>query len=370
MKKILITTQSLGMGGVETALLALLKALSKYDISIDLFVLEQGILSKEFNNLTKVNIIPVKIPKNKIFYRINKNLFHKHLIKKYNRLLNQNYDIAIAFYGINNYCDLYAAASHAKTKYIWVHNNFATITNLSKHKFIYKIRNLIIKKKFKYFDYIIPVSESAKQGFINTFHKYQEKLVVVNNIIDLTRLEGRYEKISLKGTNKMIYVGRLDSAKCVDNLIKEASLVINSLEDTYLYIVGDGPQKEALNQLVESLNLSSHVIFLGNQNNPFKYMEQADLILSASKNEAYSINTLEALAMHKYFISADNEGAQDIFYNTNKADLNNGIVCKSQHIHDYALNYFKNKSTFHPNFDIKKANINIEKEIVKLFNIK
>ena len=42
-KKILITTESLVMGGVETSLLSLLKFLGQYDVDIDLYVTKEGI---------------------------------------------------------------------------------------------------------------------------------------------------------------------------------------------------------------------------------------------------------------------------------------------------------------------------------------
>lgn len=369
-KRILITTQSLIMGGVETALLSLLKFLNNYDVDIDVYVLEAGVLKEDFQKLNNVKFIPVKIPKNPIIYRIKKNLLCSSLYKKY-KDNKKKYDVAIAFYGINNYCDMYAAASNAKKKYVWVHNNFNTLYHFSKLKPIVKLRNIIIKNKFKYFDNIVCVSESAKQGFLKVFKSYEDKLLVINNFMDLERLKGRNEKcdIDFKGDNNLIYVGRLADVKRVDVLIEEFKKVIKKVKDANLYIVGDGPEKQKLEDIVKESKLENKAIFLGNQNNPFKYIEQSNIVVTASAHEAYSINSLEALAMKKYFVSANNEGAKDIFEITNKGNLNNGIICNPDKMHEHIINYLKNKDKYIPNFDIKKANKVIEKELIDLLEL-
>ena len=99
-------------------------------------------------------------------------------------------------------------------------------------------------------------------------------------------------------------------------------------------------------------------------------MKNADILVSASVMEAYSINSLEALAMQKYFVSANNEGAQDIFYITNKANLNNGIVCDVDKMHYHIIYFLKNKSQFKQSFDISLANKIIEKDLINLFDLK
>ncbi len=370
-KKILITTESLVMGGVETALLSLIKTLKKYDVDIDLFVLERGVLNDEFEKLTKVNIIDAGLPKNKLISRIMKTLLCKSIYKKYRKNNNKKYDIAIAFYGINNYCDLYAAAANAKQKFIWVHNNFETLYNISKIKFIMKLRNILMAKKFKYFDYIIPVSENTKKEFSHIFKNYDEKLFVINNIFDMDRLQMKNENLDLelKGKYKLMYVGRLAKVKNIETLIYEFEKVKREILDVKLYIIGDGNEREKLENIVKKKNLINDIIFLGNQNNPFKYMNQADILLSASKMEAYSINSLEALALKKYFISADNNGAEDIFYLTNKANLNNGIICKPKFIHKHIIYYLQNKDKFRPNFDMNNANKEIEDQLKRIFDL-
>ncbi len=369
-KKILITTQSLIMGGAEKALLSLIDFLKNYDVEIDLYVLEKGILLNDYENLTKVNMIPIKLPKSQKIYRINKNLLCKSLLHKYQKLIDKEYDIAIAYYGINNYSDMYAAACKAKKKFIWVHNNFENLYKLSNHKFLVKLRNMIIKKKFKYFDYIVPVSITAKEGFLNVFNDYEKKMIVINNIIDLKKLSDNEENVEkLGGNKKLLYVGRLTKTKAVDVLIKEFILVLKDVPDVKLYIIGDGEEKNNLEMLVKNNNLEEYVIFLGSKNNPYPYMKQADAIVTASKSEAYSVTLIESLALKKYFISYHNEGAKDIFKNTNQENIQNGILCNEIDMHDKIIEFLKNRDNFQPDFDIEKFNDNIKEILIKYLEL-
>jgi glycosyltransferase involved in cell wall biosynthesis len=369
-KNILITTESLIMGGVETTLISLLDVLKKYEVNIDLYVLEEGVLSEEFKKYVNVKIIPYKVPKNKIINRINKNLLCKSLYKRYKKQNDKHYDVSIAFYGINNYSDMYAAAVNADKKLIWVHNNFYELYQLSKYKPIIKLRNAIINKKFKYFDTIVPVSKSASEGFKKTFKNYENKIKVINNLINIKRIEEGIKDKSdiIDGNPKIITTGRLVKTKRINELLKEFKKVLIQKKEAKLYIIGDGPELNNLKNLAREYKIENNVTFLGNQNNPYKYVYQADIVVSTSASETYSITLLEALILKKYFISTYNAGAKDIYININKNNKNNGILCNIEDIAKNIIYYTDNKTK--PNFNFKEVNEEIEKELIILLGIK
>lgn len=368
-KRILITTESLNIGGVETSLLSLIKELNNYNVEIDLKVLKKGQISEEFKEICNVETILVTQSRNNLLNRVLKNIRCKSLFKKYRN--NKDYDIAIAYYGINNYSDMYAAAANAKEKLIWVHCNFHDLYLLSKHKLIIKLRNKLISKKFAYFDKIIAVSESAKRGFISEFSKYNKKVSVINNFFSTERLNKKNEdvNIDITGENNLVYIGRLDKLKNVNVLIREFKIVSQEIEDAKLYIIGNGPELDNLKNLSKQLGLKNKVIFLGMQENPFKFLSRMNVNVTASKTEAYATNLIESLAMNKYFVSAANSGAKDIFYETNRANINNGIICEPEYMHYHILYYLKNQKKIMPDFDIKAFNKNIINQIEKLLKI-
>ena len=62
-----------------------------------------------------------------------------------------------------------------------------------------------------------------------------------------------------------------------------------------MVIIGTGEQKELLQSLVEDLDLSSKVEFLGFQSNPYKFMRASDLFVMSSKWEGPGHVLIEAL---------------------------------------------------------------------------
>ncbi|HCE2681115.1 MULTISPECIES: glycosyltransferase [unclassified Vibrio] len=92
---------------------------------------------------------------------------------------------------------------------------------------------------------------------------------------------------------KIVMVGRLVE-------IKNHRLVIESLSkldlDYNLFIVGDGPLKENLQSLCDSLNLKDKVTFVGNVSNPYKYMKDAELGIISSFSEGFPNVLIEMMA--------------------------------------------------------------------------
>ena len=223
----------------------------------------------------------------------------------------------------------------------------------------------------KFFDKIIAVSNSSKDGFINTFKGFDEKVLVINNIFDISKLDKKDEKCEYKliGKNKLIYVGRLVDTKSVDKLILECQKVFEKVPDTYLYIVGDGPDREKLQEMVRDLKLDNKIKFLGNQINPYKYMNQADVVVTASVLESYGITIFEALAMKKYFVSAINDGSKEIFDTVNNGNKNNGVICEQNAIGDNIINYLENKDKFRLKFNVEDNNKLIQNKLIELFQL-
>ncbi len=82
---------------------------------------------------------------------------------------------------------------------------------------------------------------------------------------------------------------------------KDVSLVIQAFakvasENRFLVIMGEGPQKPALEQLVAGLGIEQHVIWLGWVNSASQYLRAFDLFVSASTAEGFGLSVLEAHA--------------------------------------------------------------------------
>ena len=121
---------------------------------------------------------------------------------------------------------------------------------------------------------------------------------VLKNLIlddeDLNTINNR--SLKDKKTIKLISVGRLVSYKGYEYAIK----AMKKLEDNVVYyIVGDGPLKNNLNDLIDNLGLQKRIKILGqlDENEKVKFLKNSDIFLfpSVSRSEAYGIVQLEAM---------------------------------------------------------------------------
>ena len=89
-------------------------------------------------------------------------------------------------------------------------------------------------------------------------------------------------------------VGRLAHVKGYDRLIHAfAQLATPSAS---LILVGEGPEREALEALAASLGIAARVIFAGYQSEPGLYLGAMDLFVLPSRSEGVSLSLLEAMA--------------------------------------------------------------------------
>lgn len=101
-------------------------------------------------------------------------------------------------------------------------------------------------------------------------------------------------KIKEKEPNSLVYFGRLSKEKRVDLIIKALKFVNKKYK---LFIIGEGPEKENLEELTNNLKLKNQIEFLGwieNKDLP-EVLKEFDYFVSASNFEVFSFTYLESL---------------------------------------------------------------------------
>lgn len=84
------------------------------------------------------------------------------------------------------------------------------------------------------------------------------------------------------------------------------------MPDTVLILIGDGKEKNNLNNLVSEFGMSESVFFLGIKNDIYKYLSAADLFVLPSKWEGFGIAVLEAMACKCLVLSTDCGGVKEV----------------------------------------------------------
>jgi 1,2-diacylglycerol 3-alpha-glucosyltransferase len=112
----------------------------------------------------------------------------------------------------------------------------------------------------------------------------------------------------------MISVGRLAKEKNWDLFLHAAAIALKKHPKLRVVILGDGPDRKALEKLARSLGISKCANFLGNV--PFEqvpaYLKAADFFGFASTTETQGLVTLEALAADLPVVAVNASGTCDI----------------------------------------------------------
>lgn len=101
-----------------------------------------------------------------------------------------------------------------------------------------------------------------------------------------------------------VAVGRLTKAKNYPLLLRAFSLVLKT-QDARLLILGEGPERTALERLIEELNLSNCVLMPGFDPNPFRYVSKADVYVMSSDWEGLPGALVQALVVGAKIVSTD-----------------------------------------------------------------
>jgi GalNAc-alpha-(1->4)-GalNAc-alpha-(1->3)-diNAcBac-PP-undecaprenol alpha-1,4-N-acetyl-D-galactosaminyltransferase len=103
----------------------------------------------------------------------------------------------------------------------------------------------------------------------------------------------------------IVAVGRLSAEKGLDVLLRAFSQVRGEFPEWSVRIIGDGPERGALEALSVSLNLSNSVHFLGQVQNVEEWLARAGLMIHSSRREGFPNAVLEAMGMGAAVICAD-----------------------------------------------------------------
>lgn len=112
-----------------------------------------------------------------------------------------------------------------------------------------------------------------------------------------------------------IYVGRLDSQKGVDVLLRAFAIARNRLANLHLLVAGSGPEHSSLVSLAQHLGLESQLHFLGWRDDVTALMRAADFFVMPSRWEGMPNAVLEAMATRLPVIATRAEGSAELIRN-------------------------------------------------------
>ena len=242
-------------------------------------------------------------------------------------------------------------------------------TELS-NSMIKQVRNkLLIFNSYKKYDYYWGCSELAIERWFGANSLKHSNSWVMPNAIECSEIKRtikRHNDYTKSNGNYILgTVGRLSVEKNHSYLINMLPDIIEENSNIELRIIGDGPEKVYINQLIEEKNLSKHVHLLGNldKSDLFNQMCNFDLFLFPSVFEGFGTALVEAQAFSIPSISnSEVPNTTDLgFVKYITIDEKNGWITEIKH-------QLKNKTKIEFNEDVNKKGYCIETsaDILKL----
>lgn len=151
-----------------------------------------------------------------------------------------------------------------------------------------------------------------------------------NHIITIPNFLSKVRIPQIQRENIIISAGRLKRSKGFDILIR----IFKKIDSNgwRLLILGDGPEKESITNLIKSLDLEDQVKLIEYQKNISSYLAKSKIFAFTSLTEGFPNVLLEAMATPLACICFDiNPGIKEIINNGE-----NGFLIESENINDYS----------------------------------
>ena len=293
MKQIAIFQSDLRVGGIQKALVNILNEIDYRRCEVDLYLYDS-----------------------ECFFEVpcHDNLHIRYLspMPAWNRLLpfglvlasardvtgGKEYDVAVDFNSYRNECAVGAVKARAKKRVMWIHNDVEIkLANEPKYRILWNF----FKKKFDYYDAFAAVSPGIIEGFRRAAGVTDRPVTAVPNHIDTDEIFRKAgsavdftadpEKLNLCS------VGRICHQKGYDLLMEHLARVKRAGKPFHFYLIGDGPDRKSLEKQIRRLGLADEVTLLGNQSNPFPYMDRTDGFVLTSRYEGQGMVIWEARAL-------------------------------------------------------------------------
>ena len=307
MKRIYITSLHMGHGGVEMAISLMANALVKrgyhvtilctYNLGEPVYELDERVKIKYLTNV-RPNKEEIKeaLHKKKIFTLLKEGLYAVRVLYLKKRTMIQ------AIRKIKSGCIISTRNEHSVILSKYGNENVKKIAQLHHdHRFDKKLIN-DFKNNYGRVDYFVLLTDllckEVKRMMTGNQHT---KCVVIPNFLDLTICKDKKE-----AKPQVIAVGRLHDVKRFHLLVemwKDKEL----REMAHLLIVGDGEEKERLENLIKENHLESYVTLSGalEHDEVMEKMQESLVYAMTSETEAFPFVLIEAMSNGLPIVSYD-----------------------------------------------------------------
>lgn len=327
--KVLYINHNAGWGGSEQSLFDIIKHIDKEKFEPILCVPEEGILAEKAREL---NV------KTYVLKNYSWRWYYGGLIARLKFLMLTPQIILYLFKWKSFFKKIKPDIVHINInrviEQLWVTKFLKTKTILHFRDIPSKVRRPFWGglKTFYYFanlaDYWVANSKATYDDIKPHTNK---EIKIINNLINLNEFDSKLHlKCSIefdKNKKSVAMIGSLVPWKNQKDFIEVIKLLASDRKDVDFYIVGDGPDKPFLQDMVKQNNLSGCVKFIDFTQNVYNFYSGLSVYVHTMPHESFGRVFIEAMAAGKPVVAYNSGGAAGIVVNNETGFLieNNNI---------------------------------------------
>ena len=316
------------INGVSTSVNMLKKALEKKGHKVYVITVNDSLIKYDYDEKDNVLRIP-GVPIGIYDYRISR----IYPLKMINLVKSWNLDVIHSHteFGIGIFARIFAKQFNIPLIHTY-HTMYEDYIYYITHGYFDKSSKKIVEYLTKFYcdktasELIVPTAKTYR--LFKEKYKFEKNIHIIPTGIEVDRFfkENINPKIVTNLKKKLgitrndtviIFVGRLANEKNVEFLLNAHQKIIKKNKNTKLLIVGDGPDKENLEDISRNLKIDKNVIFTGKvawEDIPC-YYHISNLFTTASKSETQGLTVIEAMASNIVPIVIEDDAFQGTIIN-------------------------------------------------------
>jgi len=307
--KILYVIANLSYGGGEKVFAQLIRGLNREQYEVWVACLPEGKFIEEIQD-TKTHLEPIDLSNR---YNPKTTLRLSNMIKKNDIQIVHTQGSRGNFFGR-------FAAHFAKVPIII--SSLALLITRDSHSDVNKLKRKVYiqfdKFTSTYVDCFLVLSEFHREALISDYKIEPCRITKVYNGIELDEFESGngypiMEEFNVSSSNPLIgIIGRLVFEKGLPFLLQAIPKVTEIFPDARFLIVGDGPLRTELEDLVSRLNIYENCIFTGFRRDIPDILSAIDMLVMSSLYEGMPMVILEAMAASRPIIATNVGGIPEL----------------------------------------------------------
>lgn len=205
---------------------------------------------------------------------------------------------------------VFASLMYLNARVIWaskligiksiVRNNIDFFHALPKNRWYAKL-------SYRWANFIIAQHEEMRNGIIDATHSSPQKVVTLQNPIDKALIDEKSKALSPYDKDdksiKFVWTARIHRSKGQDILVRAFYIVHQAIPNSKLYLIGkyelNDTYFQGLEKYIKDNRLSDSVIFTGFDDNPYKWVANAECYVMPSRKEGLPNSLIDAMYLGK-----------------------------------------------------------------------